>query len=96
MVTVRYDTYGIFYIPVNFAFNLPHYVTSYMHHTGKKESEKEKEKNNVTIILLQKDSNPDPPNTLELKMNSAIDWATPVSVDNGCLKPQIRYFILTQ
>ena len=28
-------------IPVNFAFNLPHYVTSYMHHTGKKESKKE-------------------------------------------------------
>ena len=26
-----------FYIPVNFAFNLPHYVTSYMYHTGKKE-----------------------------------------------------------
>ena len=44
MVTVRYDTYGIFYIPVNFAFNLPHYFTSYVHHTGKKESEKEKEK----------------------------------------------------
>ena len=30
-----------FYIPVNFAFNLPHYVSSYMHHTGKKESKKE-------------------------------------------------------
>ena len=37
-------TYGIFYIPANFAFNLPHYVTSYMHHTGKKEREKEKNK----------------------------------------------------
>ena len=31
---------AFFYIPVNFAFNLPHYVTSYMHHTGKKESKK--------------------------------------------------------
>ena len=30
------------YIPENFAFNLPHYVTSYMHHTGKKESKKRK------------------------------------------------------
>ena len=30
-----------FYIPVNFVFNLPHYVASYMHHTGKKESKKE-------------------------------------------------------
>ena len=32
--------YRIFYIPVNFAFNLPHCVTSYMHHTGKKERKK--------------------------------------------------------
>ena len=38
---MRYDTYRIFYIPVNFAFNIPHYVTSYMHHIGKKESKKE-------------------------------------------------------
>ena len=30
-----------FYIPVNVVFNLPHYFTSYMHHTGKKESKKE-------------------------------------------------------
>ena len=40
---------AFFYIPVNFAFNLPHYVTCYMHHTGKKESKKEilkKEKTN--------------------------------------------------
>ena len=34
-------TYGIFYIPVNFVLNLPHYVTSYMHHIGKKERKKE-------------------------------------------------------
>ena len=41
--TGRYaDTYHVFYVPVNFVFNLPHYVTSYMHHTGKKESKKEK------------------------------------------------------
>ena len=38
---IRYDTYWIFYIPVNVVFNLPHYFTSYMHHTGKKESKKE-------------------------------------------------------
>ena len=36
---IRYDTYGIFYVPLNVAFNLPHYVTSYMHHTGKKKRE---------------------------------------------------------
>ena len=47
--TGRYtDTYRIFYISVNFAFNLTHYVTSYMHHTGDKESKKEIEKNKAT------------------------------------------------
>ena len=49
--TGRYaDTYHVFYVPVNFVFNLPHYVTSYMHHTGKKTSKKrdflKKQKNN--------------------------------------------------
>ena len=33
-----------FDIPVIFAFNLPHYITSYMHHTGKKRKKKEKQK----------------------------------------------------
>ena len=32
---------AFFHIPVNFAFNLPRYVTSYVRHTGKKESKKE-------------------------------------------------------
>ena len=35
---------AFFYIPINFGFNLPHYVTSYMHHKGKNKSKKEKEK----------------------------------------------------
>ena len=41
--TGRYAIWYIthFYVPVNFPFNLPHYVTSYMHHTGKKETKKE-------------------------------------------------------
>ena len=40
--TGRYaDTYRIFHIPVNFVFNLPHFATSYMHNTSKKESKKE-------------------------------------------------------
>ena len=64
-------TYGIFYIPVNFVFNLPHYVTSYMHHTGKKERKKEilkkEKKNKVTKNLLLGNSNPDPQNQLEIK-----------------------------
>ena len=73
---MRYDTYCIFYIPVNFTFNLPHYVTSYMHHTGKKESKKEilkkDKKNNVTKNLkLFGNSNPDPLNQLELKDNAS-------------------------
>ena len=51
MVT-RYDTYGIFYIPVNFAFNLPHYVTSYMHRPGKRRVQKKKKKNKVTKNFL--------------------------------------------
>ena len=40
-----------FYIPVNFSFNLPRYVTSYMHHTGKKESKKEIVKKEKKIKL---------------------------------------------
>ena len=43
-----------------------------MHHTSKKESKKEKEKNKVTKNLLQGDLNPDPPNTLELKVDATI------------------------
>ena len=43
--TGRYaDTYHVFYVPVNFVFNLPHYVTSYMHHTGKTEILKKEKK----------------------------------------------------
>ena len=41
---MSYDTHGIFYIPANFVFNLPKYVTSYMHYSGKK-------KNKVTICF---------------------------------------------
>ena len=33
---MSYDTHDIFYILVNFAFNLPNNVTSYMHYSGKK------------------------------------------------------------
>ena len=51
---MSYDTQGIFYILVNFAFNLPNYVTSSMHYSGEK-------KNKVTKNLLPGDSNPDPP-----------------------------------
>ena len=40
-----HTTFFIIIIPVNFVFNLPHYVISYMHHTGKKESKTELLKN---------------------------------------------------
>ena len=55
---MSYDTYGIFYIPVNFAFNLPNYVTSYMHYSGKKKKIRNLK---VTKNLLPGDSNPDSP-----------------------------------
>ena len=79
---MRYDTYCIFYIPVNFAFNLPHYVTSYMHHKREKEEEKKKgyEK------LLQGDSKQDLQNQLELKRNASIHWTTSVNAGNTGLK----------
>ena len=74
---MRYDTYGIFYISVNFVFNFPHYVTSYMHHTGKKERVKrdyEESKQKRLRKICFKDSNPDPENQLELKVNASIHW----------------------
>ena len=58
---MSYDTYSIFYIPVNFAFNLPNYVTSYMHYSGKKKKKKKICNLKVTKNLLPGDSNPDPP-----------------------------------
>ena len=63
---------AFFYILVNFAFNLSHDVTSYMHHTGKKDSKKEKAKKSKVAKKPQGDSNPDPPNTLELNINATI------------------------
>ena len=57
-----------------------------MHHTGQKESKKEifkKDKNNeVTKNLLQGDSNPDPQNQLELKVNAFIHWTTSVNAES--------------
>ena len=70
---------AFFYIPVNFVLNLPHYV-SYMCHTGKKGSKKEFLKNKVTKNLLQGDSNQDPKNQLELKVNAS-HWTTSVNAD---------------
>ena len=63
----------------------PHYVTSYTHHTGKKESKKKK-KHKVTKNLLQGDSNPDPPNKLELNVSASVHWTTSVNTDNSSLK----------
>ena len=44
---------AFFYIPINFGFNLPHYVTSYMHHKGKNKSKKEKEKKGARKICYK-------------------------------------------
>ena len=54
---MNYDAHGIFYNPVNFAFNLSNYVTSYVHYSGEK---KNNNNNKVTKNLLPGDSNPDP------------------------------------
>ena len=54
---------AFFYISVNFAFNLPHYATSYMHHTGEKKGGKKirkEKKNKVTKNSLQGVWNLDP------------------------------------
>ena len=87
---MRYDTYCIFYIPENFTFNLPHYVTSYMHHTGKKESKKEikkrRRKKKGYEKLLQGDWKQDLETQLELIRNASIHWTTSVNVENIGLK----------
>ena len=50
--TGRYaDTYLIFHILVNFAFNLPHYVISYMHHTVKRRVKKRLKKKRKKRLL---------------------------------------------
>ena len=57
---MSYDTHDIFYILVNFAFNLPNNVTSYMHYSGKKKK-KGYEK------FASREFEPGPSNQLELK-----------------------------
>ena len=53
-----------------------------MYHTGKKEiSKKKKKKKRVSKNLLPWDSNSDPQNQLELKVNASIHWTTSVNVD---------------
>ena len=74
------------YIPVNLAFNLPHFVTSYMHHTGKKETKKK-----VTKNFPQGDSNLGANNELELEVNSSIHWTTSVYADNSTFKEVYIY-----
>ena len=50
--TGRYaDAYRIFDIPVNCAFNVPHYITSYMHHICKKKRVKKRFKKEIKIRL---------------------------------------------
>ena len=54
-----------------------HSCKRFTHHRGKKKvkerfKKKEKRKNKVTKNLLQGDSNPDPQNQLELKVNASI------------------------
>ena len=55
---MSYDTHGIFYIPVNFVFNLPNYVTSYMYYSGKKKKKR--------LRFGSRGFEPGPSNQLEL------------------------------
>ena len=48
----------------------------------KKEILKKENKNKVTRNLLQGNSNPDPQNQLELKVNASIHWTTSVNTDS--------------
>ena len=77
---------AFFHIPVNFAFNLPHYATSYMHHTGKKESEKEILKKIKKKIrsknLLQGGFEPAPLESVRTKTESFYHWTDFVNPDN--------------
>ena len=43
---------------------------------SKKKIKKKRKNNKVTKNLLQGDSNPDPQNQLELKVNASIHWTT--------------------
>ena len=47
----------------------------------KKRFQKKKEKKRVSKNLLPWDSNSDPQNQLELKVNASIHWTTSVNVD---------------
>ena len=38
--------------------------------------------------LLQGNSNPDPPNKLQVEMNASNHWTTPVSAANSSLKEE--------
>ena len=73
---MRHDTYRTVYIPVNVAFNLPHMFlaicTTQVKKRVKKRFKKKAKKNKITRNLLQRDSNPDPQNQLELKVNAYI------------------------
>ena len=52
----------------------------------RKTVKKKKQQKKVTKNLLQEDSNPDPPNKLELNVSASIHWTTSVNADNSSLK----------
>ena len=52
----------------------------------KKRVKKEKRKKKITKNFIQGDSNPEPQNTLKLKMNASIHWYTSVNANNYSIK----------
>ena len=79
---MRYDTYRIFYIPVNFAFNY-HIMLPAACTTQIKKSKKEilKTERKVRKNLLQGVLNPDP----QKQVNASIHWTLSVNADHPSL-----------
>ena len=60
-----------------------------MHHTGKKRTKKKK---TITKNSLQGDSNPDPPNQLEVTVDASVHWTTSISANKANLKKVYKVF----
>ena len=72
-----------FYIRVNFVFKLPHYFTSYIYNSSKKDSKQEILKKEEDF---KRNSNPEPQNHGTLKAIACVHWATSVNLDYSSLK----------
>ena len=60
--------------------------------TTQVKKEKRKKNNKVTKNLLQRDSNPDAPNQLEVTVDASVHWTTSVSAYKANLKEVYKVF----